>query len=122
MTKEEESPLGNIKEQLEESEQLESEAQEAQETKGAQEEEEEKPGGDPPFPFSESKQNPLYPHEDRWTEWEDIKYEIEGILRKHGVRKVHGREFDDALLRFGIDNPEQLAEIILEARGVDTES
>ena len=112
MTEDDDSPLSNVKQQLEQSEQ-----------QGAGDDVDDKEGEEeqkhaPPFPFSESKQNPLYPHQSRWDEWEDAKFEAEGLLRKNGVRDVHGREFDDALLKLGIQNPEQLAEIILKARGI----
>ena len=115
MTEDDDSPLSNVKQQLEETEKdQEDQADDVDETQKQEEED------GPPFPFSQSKQNPLYPHQSRWEEWEDAKYEAEGLLRKHGVRDVHGREFDDALLKLGIQNTEQLAEIILEARNIDT--
>lgn len=73
----------------------------------------------PPFPFSESKQGPIYPHRDRWDEWADAKFEIETYLRKQGLRNPHGREFDDALLQLAIESPEEIGDIILDARGYE---
>jgi len=115
MTDDKDNPLGNVKAQLEESEQ-ETTSQD-QDKDDVDEEKDEEHG--PPFPFSETHQRPLYPHEDSWEDWEDAKYEAEGILRKHGVRDPHGREFDDALIQLGVQNPDALAELVLEARGLD---
>jgi hypothetical protein len=130
MSDDDDNPLGNVKQQLEQSEtkqgQEDEVSQEKQDSKVDKEpipekdaEKEEEYG--PPFPFSATHQRPLYPHEDSWEEWEDAKFEAEAKLRKNGVRDPHGREFDDALLQMGIENPELLAEYILEARGLDLE-
>lgn len=117
------SPLGNIKEQLEEvDKQQEQNAEDASADQAAKDAKVEKEDeGGPAFPFSEAKQSPLYPHRDRWTELEDAKFEIEVFLRKHGVRDVQGREIDDAILRYAIDNVDEVAELVLEARDIDTE-
>lgn len=122
----EDSPLGNIREQLDESQKQ--EEKETKDTEGTEEakvekdtevEEEDERG--PSFPFSEAKQSPLYPHRDRWEELEDAKFEMEGFLRKQGVRDVQGRELDDAILQYAISNPEEVAELVLESRGIETE-
>ena len=126
----EDDPLGNVKEQLQESQkQQDKETTPDQDTIPDKERstgEDNSPGeaatteeDGPPFDFDQTHQRPLYPHKDSWEEWEDAKFQAEGILRKHGVRNVQGREFDDALLQMGIENPEMLAEIVLEARGID---
>lgn len=122
MSDEEDNPLDNVKQQLEESENQQEE-QEGQDTQKPipEEEEQEEDGHGPPFPFSEAHQRPLYPHEDTWTEWEDAKFEAEATLRKNGVRDPYGREFDDALLQMGIENPDLLAEYVLQARGLELE-
>lgn len=44
---------------------------------------------------------------------------MEMVLRKRGVRDVQGRELDDAILRYAIANSEEVAELVLEARGID---
>jgi len=120
MTDEEENPLGNVKQQLEQSEKQQNKKdQEDQEAIPEKDSEEDKHG--PPFPFSATHQRPLYPHEETWEEWEDAKFEAEAILRKNGVRDPQGREFDDALLKLGIENPDILAEYVLEARGLELE-
>lgn len=74
---------------------------------------------EPAFPFSESKQGPIYPREETWEAYDDAIYEIEGVLREYGVRDPAGREFDDAVLRFAARNPEGVARILLEARGIE---
>lgn len=113
----EDSPLGNIRNQLEESDKAKAEqdADQAKVTKVEQEEEEDE--GGPWFPFSEAKQRPLYPHKDRWEELEDAKFEMQMVLRQQGVKDVEGRELDDAILQYAISNPEAIAELVLEARG-----
>ncbi|WP_248911053.1 hypothetical protein [Halocatena marina] len=73
----------------------------------------------PPFAFSESEQGPIYPHEDRWEEWADAKWEIKSYLRENGLREIHGREIDDALLLLAIESSEEIGDIILDARGYD---
>ncbi len=73
------------------------------------------------FRSVKNHQRPLYPHEETWEEWEDAKFEAEATLRKNGVRDPQGREFDDALLKLGIENPDLLAEYVLEARGLELE-
>lgn len=121
MTDDEDNPLGNVKQQLEQSEQELDETQDNKDAISEQENQKEKEEVGPPFPFSETHQRPLYPHKDTWEEWEDAKFEAEATLRKKGVRDPHGREFDEALLQIGIENPDLLAECILEARGLDLE-
>jgi hypothetical protein len=112
------SPLGNLREQMEQADQ-DTDSQQSRNTGQEQEEEDEvDPRETPAFTFKQAKQRPLYPRETRWTDWEDAKYEIEGILRQHGVRNPEGREFDDAALQLAVENPEAIADLILEARGV----
>lgn len=115
------SPLGNIREQLEKSDKQQN--KDAEDTKAEQvpQEPEEEEGDEdgPSFPFAEAKQSPLYPHRDRWEELEDAKFEMEMILRQQGVRDVQGRELDDAILRYAIANSEEVAELVLEARGIE---
>lgn len=108
-----ESPLGNIREQLDETEPPE-EPEVTEEPKETQEPEN---AGGPWFSFAEAKQRPLYPHEDRWEELEDAKFEMELVLREHGVKDVEGRELDDAILQYAVDHPEAVAELVLAARG-----
>ena len=120
------SPLGNIREQLDQSQEQEDkdtkDTDDAKDTKVESEAElmEEEEGG-PAFPFSEAKQSPLYPRGDRWEELEDAKFEMEGFLRKQGIRNVQGRELDDAILQYAIDHSEEVAELVLEARGLEEE-
>lgn len=117
------SPLGNIREQLDQSqEQEDKDTDGTKDTKVESEAEvmEEEEGG-PAFSFSEAKQSPLYPRRDRWEELEDAKFEMEGFLRKQGIRDVQGRELDDAILRYAIDHSEEVAELVLEARGLEEE-
>lgn len=117
------SPLGNIREQLDASEGTDDDASDrdaapAERPEGTASEGEtadEERG--PAFPFAESKQRPMYPHADRWEQLEDAKFEMETYLRAHGVKDVEGREIDDAILTYAIRNPEAVAELVLESRG-----
>jgi hypothetical protein len=120
----EDDPLRNVKEQLQESQkQQDNETTPDKETSSGEDTSPDEAAATkedgPPFDFDQTHQRPLYPHKDSWEEWEDAKFQAEGILRKHEVRNVQGREFDDALIQMGIENPEMLAEIVLEARGID---
>lgn len=116
------SPLGNIREQLDASEEAddapERDADPAEESEGTEAEggADDEEGG-PAFPFAESKQRPMYPHADRWEQLEDAKFEMETYLRAHGVKDVEGREIDDAILTYAVRNPEAVAELVLESRG-----
>lgn len=121
MSEEEDNPLGNVKQQLEETEKQEDQDKKQNQEPISKKDTEDENEHGPPFPFSETHQRPLYPHEDTWEDWEDAKFKAEGTLRKNGVRDPHGREFDDALLQMGIENPDLLAEYVLEARGLEIE-
>lgn len=111
------SPLGNIREQLDEAEGATSEEDATSKTEPIVEEDREEDEGGPWFPFAESKQRPMYPHEDRWEELEDAKFEMEVLLRQAGIKDVEGRELDDAILEYAIENPEEVVEHVLRARG-----
>lgn len=122
-----ENPLDDLSEQLEEAESIEDAPDEGADGAPDGEKGDDGPvptarGGDPDepaFPFSESKQGPIYPREATWEAYDDAIYEIEGVLREYGVRDPAGREFDDAVLRFAARNPEGVARILLEARGIE---
>ena len=79
----------------------------------------------PAFPYEQgSMQTTIYVRKDVREDWEDAKdFEVAAILkREHGVRKVAGREYDDALFRLGADHPELVAKYVMEARGIDVEN
>lgn len=128
-------PFGDINAQLEETEELNKEAKGAQDTKqpeessghdedakvakdAQQDKENEEDKHGPPFSFKQSKQGPIYPHKDRWDEWNDAKWQIQSYLREHGLKDTEGREVDDALLQLAIENPEAIGDIVLDARGL----
>lgn len=118
------SPLGNIREQLDASGEADDDAPErdANPAEGPEEEGTADEEEGPAFPFAESKQRPMYPHADRWEQLEDAKFEMETYLRAHGVKDVEGREIDDAILTYAIRNPEAVAELVLESRGCPDDS
>ena len=76
----------------------------------------------PAFPYDEVKQRPLYAREEAWAAFEDaLELDVERILRENEVRDAEGREFHDAALRVAAEHPEEIAEQMLDARGIDHE-
>ncbi|MFC7079527.1 hypothetical protein [Halorussus caseinilyticus] len=56
------------------------------------------------------------------TEFEDaVDFEAKPLLREHGVRNETGREIQDAAIQVAKNNPEELAKVILQDRGIDIE-
>jgi hypothetical protein len=54
------------------------------------------------------------------TEFGDaVDSEAKPFLREHGVRNETGREIQDAAIQVAKNNPEELAKVIPEDRGVD---
>lgn len=75
---------------------------------------------DPAFPFDDATQRPIYARQKSWEEFEEVRdFEVKRILRDDGIKKVAGREFHDALLRLAAENPEELAAVVKDARGID---
>lgn len=85
-------------------------------------EEETDPYEEPAFPFSEDLRESWYVRDETVTEFQDaVDFEAKPFLRKHGVRNETGREIQDAAIQVAKNNPEELAKIILEDRGVNIE-
>jgi hypothetical protein len=71
----------------------------------------------PAFPYDDVKQSPIYPRAESWDELEDaLALEITPHLHKQGVRNAEKREVHDAMVQLAVENPEQLANIVLDAR------
>ena len=71
----------------------------------------------PAFPFEESKQEAIYPTIETLTEFDDtLDFEVKRRLRDEGLRDVPKREYHEALLQLAIEQPERLAELIIENR------
>lgn len=71
----------------------------------------------PAFPFDESKQDAIYAREETIEAFEDtLDFEVKRALRDEGLRDVPKRELHDALLRLATEQPDRLAELVLEAR------
>jgi len=69
------------------------------------------------FNYDEAKQSPIYARPSTWDEYDDaLELDIERSLRKQDVRNASKRELHDATLRLAAENPEQVAEKLLEAR------
>ena len=81
------------------------------------------PREEPAFPFDETKQTPIYVRGDTLDDWEEAKdFDVARILRRENdVKDVQGREIDDAVYRLAADNPELVAEYVMDARGIDSE-
>lgn len=73
----------------------------------------------PAFPYAESFQRGLHPRKSSWDAYDDAMFYAEAELRKHDVKNIEKREFDDAVLRLAEEEPERLAELVMEARGLD---
>lgn len=84
------------------------------------EKEEADPRVEPTFPFSDDLRESWYVRDEIVTEFEDaVDFEAKPFLREHGVRNETGREIQDAAIQVAKNNPEELARVILEDRGVD---
>lgn len=69
------------------------------------------------FNYDEAKQSPIYARPSTWDEYDDaLELDIERSLRKQDVRNASKRELHDATLRLAAENPELVAEKLLEAR------
>ena len=71
----------------------------------------------PAFPFEASKQEAIYPTVETLTEFDDtLDFEVKRHLRDEGLRDVPKREYHEALLQLAIEQPERLAELVIENR------
>lgn len=77
------------------------------------------PREEPAFPFSDDLRESWYVRGDVLDEFEDaVDFNTKRELREHGVRNETGREVQDAAIQVAANHPEEVAEIILEQRGV----
>jgi len=78
------------------------------------------PSDGPAFPYDEVTQRPLYAREEAWNAFEDaLELDVERTLREYDVRDAAGRELHDAALRVAAEHPEEIANQLLELRGID---
>jgi len=71
----------------------------------------------PAFPFEDSKQEAIYPTVETLTKFDDtLDFEVKRRLRDEGLRDVPKREYHEALLQLAIEQPERLAELVIENR------
>jgi|APHM01.1.fsa_nt_gi hypothetical protein len=123
------SPLGDLREQMEEadadtssgsagaSETVSGDATTDSESPEQKRNAERTPG----FEFETTKQKPMYPRQETWDRYDDLRFEVESELRSQGIRNLESREVDDALLRYAAENPVKIAELVLEERGANTQ-
>ena len=78
---------------------------------------------EPAFEFEEAKQRPLYARQAAWDAFEDaLAIDVEPSLRRHDVRDASKRELHDAALRVLAEHADEVADRVLAARGLDTDS
>ncbi|WP_337653249.1 hypothetical protein [Halomontanus rarus] len=72
---------------------------------------------DPAFSYADSNQGPIYARPETWDAIDDtLELEVERYLREKDVRNTQKRELHDAVLRLAVEEPERVAELVLEAR------
>lgn len=75
----------------------------------------------PAFPYAECTQESIYPRQEIWDKHEYLELDVKQELRTYDVRGLTGRELDDAIIRLATENPERIAELVMEARNVVSE-
>lgn len=76
----------------------------------------------PAFEFSSNLRRSIYIRGESWQKFEDARdLEMTRELRDAGVRNHESREVHDAMVRLAAKNPEEMAQLILDARGVSEE-
>ncbi|NHN64165.1 hypothetical protein G9463_12750 [Haloarcula sp. JP-Z28] len=71
----------------------------------------------PAFPYDDASQEAIYPRSDTWDEFEDIlDFEVKRELRDAGLRDIPKREYHEALLKLAMENPDRLAELVIDGR------
>ena len=71
----------------------------------------------PAFEYAEVRQRPLYARGSTWDAFEDaVGITIVPELRKAGIRDEEIRELHDAALRLAIEEPERVADLLIDSR------
>ncbi|KAA9404676.1 hypothetical protein EGO51_18375 [Haloarcula hispanica] len=71
----------------------------------------------PAFPYDDASQEAIYPKSDTWDEFEDtLDFEVKRELRDAGLRDIPKREYHEALLKLAMENPDRLAELVIDSR------
>lgn len=79
---------------------------------------------EPATASTELDQHPLYLTDDAWGNYDDIRFEIEHVLRKeYGIKNATKRELDNAFFTAITDlvSAEQIAAEVVESRGFDAD-
>ncbi|WP_254538352.1 hypothetical protein [Halomarina litorea] len=78
------------------------------------------PQSTPAFEAGNHLNHSVYVRDETWQAFEDT-YDIDLVptLRRAGVDGLSKREFHDAALRLAREEPERVAELLLEERGLD---
>lgn len=80
------------------------------------------PREEPAFEFSETDQHQVYVRGETWSAWEKTRDgQVKPSLVMDDVEDVRKSELQDAVLRLAAENPEQVAEYVRDARGLDDE-
>lgn len=86
--------------------------------------EEADPATTPAFPFTDDLRMSLYFRNESWSDFKRA-YNMQGLpmLYEYGIdpENATNRELHDAIVRVAKDHPEEVAEKIAEARGLETD-
>lgn len=126
VTDTEDSPLGNLREELDASEAANQETETIADSSSgpdsqSSESEPEDESSGPAFPYSQATQESVYPRASTWEQMDDLDLDVRLLLRDPGIRNLPKRELHDAVFRFAADNPEAIARLILQERGIEPE-
>ncbi|GGL59722.1 hypothetical protein [Halocalculus aciditolerans] len=110
MSEKPETPLGDLRDQLDDARADDADAAVTEESADG-----------PAFEFTNDLQRSIYPRPESWEALQDaIDFEVKRRLAERDIRDFTGREAHDAMVTLAAENPERLAELVLDARGYDT--
>lgn len=73
----------------------------------------------PAFEYNECQQSGLHPQAEQWQTYETARALARATLAEYELTGVEKREFDDAVLRLAKKYPDELAQLVIEERGID---
>ena len=78
---------------------------------------------EPPYSGDAYTQHTIYTMEETWNEYDDAMERMQFMIlrQQFDIRNVAARELNEAMIRLARDNPELMAERVLEARGYDVD-
>lgn len=89
-------------------------------TDASREEPKSNPKEEPQFTSEDVRQFPTYVRDDVLEAFQQTDtVEVQPFLADKGITNVEKRELYDAMFRLATENPEQLAELVIEGRNLD---